>query len=106
MSWSSGIRPAETHGWPKQARDRGHCTKRRKAQQKNKKRKRRVHFEESKRGKAGRPYGPWGVAPRGRGTRQSQPQKRLRETFKAAELTLLLQSKRQGAPALKEMRGM
>ena len=32
---------------------------------------------ESKRGKAGHPYGPSGAGPRGRGSCQSQPQKRL-----------------------------
>lgn len=35
------------------------------------KRKRRICFDESNRGKMGLPYGPWGVAPRGRGNCQS-----------------------------------
>lgn len=56
------------------------------------KKERGVHSDESKQGKAGHPCGPWGVAPRGRGSHQSQPEKRLRGTFKAAELTLLQQS--------------
>lgn len=65
-----------------------------KTQQKRKKKERSllgVRLDESKQGQAGRPDGPWGAGPRGTGSCQSQPQKRLRRTFKAAELTPLLQ---------------
>lgn len=94
--------------------------KEKKGLQKKHKRKRRACFDESKPGKVGLPYGPWDVAPRGTGSSQSQPQKGLGD-FQSSSMNSgckvnvfhrqlsrghPLRTARQGAPALKEMRGM